>query len=56
MGYRVRGGLPPDSIVEDEAAILKDCVRLIEQVHDPGANAMLRFVLAPVRRFRSRLT
>jgi len=25
-----KGGLPPDSLVEEEAAILKDCVRVIE--------------------------
>ena len=29
-----RGGLPPDDCVEDEKAILKDCVRVIESYHD----------------------
>ena len=28
------GGLPPDSLVEDEAAILKDCIRVVDRFHD----------------------
>ena len=31
-----RGGLAPDSLVEDEAAVLEDMRRLIKQYHDPG--------------------
>lgn len=46
-----KGGLPPDSVVEDEAAILKDCVRVIEQFHDPKPNAMIRVVVAPCSPF-----
>jgi cytosine/adenosine deaminase-related metal-dependent hydrolase len=42
-----KGGLPPDALVEDEAAILKDCRRLIETYHDPSRFSMLRIVLAP---------
>ena len=30
------GGLAPDSLVEDEAAVLEDMRRLITQYHDPG--------------------
>lgn len=45
------GGLPPDSVVEDEAAILKDCVRVIEEFHDPKPGAMLRMVIAPCSPF-----
>ncbi|MDQ4100000.1 MAG: 8-oxoguanine deaminase [Chloroflexota bacterium] len=45
------GGLPPDSVVEDEAAILRDSRRLIEQYHDPDRYAMLRIVLAPCSPF-----
>ena len=30
-----QGGLPPDSVVDDEDTILKDSQRLIEQYHDP---------------------
>ncbi|HEX8729394.1 MAG TPA: 8-oxoguanine deaminase [Ktedonobacterales bacterium] len=46
-----RGGLPPDSVVEDEAAILRDCQRVIEQYHDASRYAMLRIVLAPCSPF-----
>ena len=45
------GGLPPDSVVEDEAAILRDSRRLIETYHDPERYAMLRIVLAPCSPF-----
>jgi 8-oxoguanine deaminase len=46
-----QGGLPPDSLVEAEAAILKDSQRLIEQYHDPSRYAMLRMTLAPCSPF-----
>jgi cytosine/adenosine deaminase-related metal-dependent hydrolase len=46
-----RGGLPPDSCVEDEAAILEDCVRVIGQYHDAGRGAMTRIVLGPCSPF-----
>ncbi|WP_025745847.1 8-oxoguanine deaminase [Kallotenue papyrolyticum] len=46
-----RGGLPPDRLVEDEAAMLRDARRLIEQYHDPSRFAMLRIVLAPCSPF-----
>lgn len=45
------GGLPPDSLVEAEAAILKDSQRLIEQYHDNRRHAMLRITLAPCSPF-----
>ncbi len=45
------GGLPPDSVVEDEAAILKDTQRLIERWHDPARHAMTRIVVAPCSPF-----
>lgn len=45
------GGLPPDRCVENEAYILKDSQRLIEQYHDPRAGALLRVVLAPCSPF-----
>ena len=45
------GGLPPDSLVENEAAILADTQRLIEQHHDHGRYAMLRVVAAPCSPF-----
>ncbi len=45
------GGLPPDSVTEDEGFILKDSQRLIEQYHDAERHAMLRIVLAPCSPF-----
>ena len=48
---RSAGGLPPDSVVEDEAAILADTQRLIERWHDPARFAMLRIVVAPCSPF-----
>ncbi|MBD2313322.1 8-oxoguanine deaminase [Desertifilum sp. FACHB-1129] len=46
-----QGGLPPDSVVEKEADILKDSQRLIEQYHDNSRHAMLRITLAPCSPF-----
>jgi cytosine/adenosine deaminase-related metal-dependent hydrolase len=46
-----KGGLPPDSVVEDEDAILKDSQRLIEDYHDPNPGAMTQVVLAPCSPF-----
>jgi cytosine/adenosine deaminase-related metal-dependent hydrolase len=46
-----KGGLPPDRVVEDEARILYDSRRLIEQYHDADRFAMLRIVLAPCSPF-----
>ena len=45
------GGLPPDSVVETESAILHDCRRVIEQFHDPNRNGMIRIVIAPCSPF-----
>ncbi|QGZ61396.1 8-oxoguanine deaminase [Paraburkholderia acidisoli] len=45
------GGLPPDSVVEREDAILADTQRLIETYHDAGRYAMLRVVVAPCSPF-----
>ncbi len=46
-----QGGLPPDFLVEDEAAILADTRRLIEAYHDPSDGAMIRLVVAPCSPF-----
>jgi len=46
-----QGGLPPDSVVEDEDAILRDSQRVIEDYHDANRYAMLRIVLAPCSPF-----
>jgi len=48
---RSKGGLPPDSVVEDEAAILRDTQRVIEAYHDPKRFAMQRVVVAPCSPF-----
>ncbi len=45
------GGLPPDRVVEDEGAILKDMQRLVEAHHDPADCSMCRVVLAPCSPF-----
>jgi len=46
-----KGGLPPDALVEDEDAILRDCVRVIDAYHDPARFAMTRIVVAPCSPF-----
>ena len=46
-----KGGLPPDSVVEDEAFILKDSQRLIETYHDPRLGSFTQIVLAPCSPF-----
>jgi cytosine/adenosine deaminase-related metal-dependent hydrolase len=46
-----QGGLPPDSVVENEEAILHDSRRVIEHYHDASRYAMLRIVLAPCSPF-----
>jgi 8-oxoguanine deaminase len=48
---RSKGGLPPDSVVEDEGAILADCQRAYEQYHDPARYSMCRLVIAPCSPF-----
>lgn len=45
------GGLPPDSLVEDEAAILADTIRVIDRFHDPRPGAMVRVSVAPCSPF-----
>lgn len=46
-----KGGLPPDSVVEDEQSILKDSQRLIETYHDPKPGSMTQVFLAPCSPF-----
>jgi 8-oxoguanine deaminase len=45
------GGLPPDSLVETETAILEDSQRVIEKFHDSSHGAMTQIVLAPCSPF-----
>lgn len=45
------GGLPPDQLVEREADILEDCIRVIDAFHDAEDGAMVRVGLAPCSPF-----
>jgi cytosine/adenosine deaminase-related metal-dependent hydrolase len=45
------GGLPPDSVVEEESAILEDTRRAIDTFHDPQRGSMRRVVVAPCSPF-----
>jgi len=45
------GGLPPDSLVENEDFILKDTQRVIETWHDPAHGAMVNVAVAPCSPF-----
>ncbi|MFV1999669.1 MAG: 8-oxoguanine deaminase [Acidimicrobiia bacterium] len=45
------GGLPPDSVVEGEDAILADTQRLIETYHDASPGSMTQVVVAPCSPF-----
>jgi cytosine/adenosine deaminase-related metal-dependent hydrolase len=46
-----QGGLPPDSICENEDDILADCERVIAEFHDAEPLSMLRIGLAPCSPF-----
>jgi cytosine/adenosine deaminase-related metal-dependent hydrolase len=46
-----KGGLPPDALVEEEAAILRDGERVIAAHHDPKPGAMVQVALAPCSPF-----
>jgi len=45
------GGLPPDSVVQDEDTILADSERVVRKYHDPRAGSMLQVALAPCSPF-----
>jgi 8-oxoguanine deaminase len=45
------GGLPPDSIVQDEDTILADCERVVARYHEAGDGAMVQIALAPCSPF-----
>ena len=46
-----KGGLPPDSVVEDEDMILADTESIIKRFHDPKPGSMCRVVVAPCSPF-----
>ena len=46
-----KGGLPPDSVVEEPDAILAHTEEMIRRFHDPGPGSMCRVVVAPCSPF-----
>ena len=46
-----KGGLPPDTLVETEPAILEDCLRVISAFHETGPGAMVCVGVAPCSPF-----
>jgi cytosine/adenosine deaminase-related metal-dependent hydrolase len=46
-----KGGLPPDSVVEDEGVILAHTEEMIGRHHDPKPGSMCRVVVAPCSPF-----
>ncbi len=45
------GGLPPDSVVQDEDTILRDSERVLSLFHDPSPGAEIQIGLAPCSPF-----
>jgi len=45
------GGLPPDSVVQDEETILADSERVLKLFHDPEPGAQIRIALGPCSPF-----
>src|SRR3984893_652478 len=45
------GGLPPDSVVQDEDTILADSARVVAKYHQRGDDAMVQIALAPCSPF-----
>src|SRR5262245_15203360 len=45
------GGLPPDSVVQDDDEILADSERLVQRHHDPSHGSMVRVAIAPCSPF-----
>jgi 8-oxoguanine deaminase len=45
------GGLPPDSVVQDEDTILADSERVVRRYHQRGDGAMVQIALAPCSPF-----
>jgi 8-oxoguanine deaminase len=48
------GGLPPESVVQDDDVVLKDSERLLKQYHDPRPGALVQIALAPCSPFSVR--
>jgi cytosine/adenosine deaminase-related metal-dependent hydrolase len=48
---RSQGGLPPDELVEDEEAVLRETERVVAAHHDPRPGSMCRVSVAPCSPF-----
>ena len=48
---RKDGGLPPDSVVQDDDEVLADSERLVKKHHDGSSGAMVQVALAPCSPF-----
>jgi len=46
-----KGGLPPDSVIQDEQTIVDDIRHLVKKYHDTSFGAMIRISLAPCSPF-----
>ena len=46
-----KGGLPPDSVIQDEQTILDDCQRVVQRYHQVGPGADMQVALAPCSPF-----
>jgi len=47
------GSFVPDDLVERDDAVLADCLRLLQELHDPSPRSMLRIGLAPCSPFNA---
>src|ERR1700738_4518843 len=50
------GGLPPDSVVQDEDTILADSERVVAKYHQRGEDAMVQIALAPCSPFSATIS
>ena len=46
-----KGGLPPDTLVENENAILRDCANVVDRFHQRAPGAMVQIGIAPCSPF-----
>ncbi len=46
-----QGGLPPDSVVQEEDVIIEDSARVIDEFHDPLPGSMVQIAVSPCSPF-----
>jgi 8-oxoguanine deaminase len=52
MSFSVKnGGLPPDNVVQDDEAVLRDCERVAKLFHDPKPGSLIQIAFAPCSPF-----